>query len=984
MTKRPVSSPLLEKMPPRKYTPLVRVGSQDLHIQTQLPPETPPLDATQFEELWHDVRTASTPGTDPTEDSNDVATSDPKGGANRDNKRKVKTGDRDTEFLSTSLKDLYYCIRHNPDTSQSEIDNLDNYLPFKIVMDTRDQYQDCVRLGHNQAGCKALDEGLEKLTKKLKNEAHVDSNPWRIGMAEILIDQGRKQEARAVLSKCESGTRGEETVLVERHHKRRRTGADDEYKEMQKMFQDVESELDLNLRAEAWGKAREVAKTLYNIDPSYFDLNEPMDRFTKCRRLLQLGLLKEIEAGEVVEINKRSRCLQEALEIYNHGCFATELYHEFFDHYEAKVYGFDHSDCANIFFSAARICTIFDKEGLLDEQSLHIPPTQFRCKGPDLTGQDWRHQALHFLEQGRSRALLDSIVRGAVVPSMQRRLIQRTVVNDMTIVADAAVRSIKKRVSLVSMSATPKAESVSESIARLDSFRGSIIPALRRDAKTSASTTESGISSPSSNQSRNIGKEQLQIQTSNLEGSTVSSLSNSPATALTPLQTEEELLADMKVQMRWRKALLYALTKVNPTLDATLEAALPTIGKFGGIEKMRASIPPDTIVVEYALASTTPCGVMTIVVASDSVKAALWKEMNAIDIQNCIADLRASMSSSNMGMRESRPPAPERRASTTSREKLDAILRDAVVTPVKQHLQGKKRLIIVPSGDLAHVPWTMFFDLPITVVPSLSIWSRLQSQANAANSQNPKISIVSNAPEDKDKAKNDMPSLRDIPFSRIEALYIARRHDQSPFLADDEDRKAFEALAKGTQILHICAHSTFDPEAPMSSSIQLFKEPLTMLDWHKLSIKADLVVFSSCLSGISKAYDSGSTIGFAHTLLGTGTKAFIGSLWPVDDTATLLLMIMFYNELRRPLPAADALYEAQKRMRALTEADLHDLIDLLEEIAIDNRTDEFVINPDHYINELRQLKAEELAEDRYWAAFVLTGYGSKIIYPTNE
>jgi CHAT domain-containing protein len=167
----------------------------------------------------------------------------------------------------------------------------------------------------------------------------------------------------------------------------------------------------------------------------------------------------------------------------------------------------------------------------------------------------------------------------------------------------------------------------------------------------------------------------------------------------------------------------------------------------------------------------------------------------------------------------------------------------------------------------------------------------------------------------------------------------------------------------------------------MSSSLQLFREPLTMTDWHKLSIKADLVVFSSCLSGISKAYDSGSTIGFAHTLLSTGTKAFVGSLWPVDDAATLLLMIMFYEELRRPLPAADALYNAQTRMRTMTETELHDLIDELEDVAIDNGIEGYVLNPEHWIEELRQLNVEELAEERYWAAFVLTGYGSSIIYP---
>ncbi|KAJ4347613.1 hypothetical protein N0V95_005259 [Ascochyta clinopodiicola] len=333
-----------------------------------------------------------------------------------------------------------------------------------------------------------------------------------------------------------------------------------------------------------------------------------------------------------------------------------------------------------------------------------------------------------------------------------------------------------------------------------------------------------------------------------------------------------------------------------------------------------------------------------------------------------------------------RSSGSERQLSTVNQERLDALLRDLVVAPVMPHLKGKKKLIIVPSGDLAHVPWRVFFDVPITVVPSLSIWVRLQAQAKSKCAQEPKLSVVSTAPEDKEKKENNEPGyLRNIPFSRIEALYLARLHEQSPFLADDKDRKDLQELAANAQILHICAHSTFEAEAPMSSSLQLFREPLTITDWHKLSVKAELVVFSSCLSGISRAYDSGSTIGFAHTLLGTGTKAFIGSLWSVDDRATLLLMALFYEELRRPLPAVDALFEAQQRMRYLTDDALQNIIDGLEYFAHrGGATAPYVINVEHYFRDLRQTTAREWREQRYWAAFVLTGYGSSTIYPDGQ
>ncbi|KAF2749760.1 hypothetical protein M011DRAFT_276018 [Sporormia fimetaria CBS 119925] len=963
-------------------------------------PATPPLDARQYNELWDDIRNdiGFQAGSNQDEDISQI----PRSTHVLAELHRVHTHDRDPEFSRTSVEDLYTSIRENAQVTASDIETLDRYLPRKIVNDTRDNARNYIRLGDTEAAYQAVQDGLTKLKEKGSQGAHVISTPWRISTAELLIDIGHKEEAREILSACPNVPRATEPEYVTSLPSPG-AGADDDFEKMRKMaeVEDVESELDRYRRAEAWDQAVESGEKLFKIDPSYFDLNEPMERFKNVRRIAYLGLLKEIQASRATNTADRNRALREALEIYNHGCFASELFHEFFDGNDAKVYGFDHSDCANIFFSAARVCWRFDKDGLIDKHGHHVLPTEFRCKGPDLTSPDWRHQALHFLEQGRARALLDSIIRGSSVDDIPRRLITRTV-NDLSVLADVAMQSIKKRTSL--MAASP--------ISKPGSTYGTA--SIRTNGAQSVGWTPGSISgvvtermeSPpqigrtlSQNDGDRATSSPSPLRTSDMDRLDVGYLAQSPAQAHPPVpKTEEEkLIISMKAHVRWRKALLYALTGFNSTLDATLEASVPRGVKPGVIEDLRRSIPPDTLVVEYALASTAPCGIMTIVVAHDGVKAVEWEEANTIDIQRRIGELRDSMSNPDSRSRGRAPtsalrreaswrptskrPALERRSSAVQQKELDDILRSLVVAPVKRHLEGKQKLIVVPSGDLAHVPWTMFFDVPITVVPSLDIWRRLQALASTPVPQEPKLSIVSNAPGDREKAENDMPSFRDIPFSRIEALYIAKLHEKTPFLADDHDRRAFEEFAKGTQVLHICAHSTFDAKNPMSSSLQLFKDPLTMTDWHKLSIKADLVVFSSCLSGISKAYDSGSTIGFAHTLLGTGTKAFVGSLWPVDDAATLLLMIMFYEELRKPLPAADALYEAQKRMRSMTETDLHDLIDELEDVAQDQGVDQYVRDYEYWVDRLREFDAKELRQERYWAAFVLTGYGSKIIYP---
>ncbi|KAF1956976.1 hypothetical protein CC80DRAFT_52949 [Byssothecium circinans] len=705
--------------------------------------------------------------------------------------------------------------------------------------------------------------------------------------------------------------------------------------------------------------------------------HRPSLRDSKARDILEEGQKKEEQAERETSIRRRNCLLLDALQIYNCGCCASELYQKIQDSHDTSIWLFDRSDWANVFFSAARICTKFAKIPPLDKNGRPILPCHFQCKGQLLTSKDWKHQALYYLEQGRARSLLHSISSGSSVTDRERYVIWKTTREAgtsgtwdmdirMRVVAEAALQSIKKRDSLIAaaaapVSAPPTTEApISDINKQVDDRRESpvsMLPSQESRPSTMAQSMSKSFTDPSSS-----------VDLSQRMNATI--------------------LAHMKVQIRWRKAILFARTK-NPHIGDVL---------LGDIEEMRANIPSDTVVVEYALASTPPCGVMIIVATSDGIRLAEWNEVDAKEIHDCINNLHATMGFSRskpgqstrtaqrVGLGPSRsyvrPSDPQRIASAACQEKLSHVLDDAVVAPVRPHLVGKTKLIIIPSGELAHVPWTIFFDLPVTVVPSLNIWSRLQTQAASSEEvARPKISVVSNAPKDKEKERRNLPALRDIPYSRIEALCIARRHQEWPFIADEKSRDDFKSVAEGAHILHLCAHSTFNHKTPMSSSIQLFQEPLEISDWRELSIRADLVIFSSCVSGLSRAYASGSAVGFAHTLLATGTKTFIGSLWPVDDSATLLFMIMFYKELRKSLSPAEALYTTQKRMRTLTRDELGDLIAEVEEYASHDFQDEYVINPTYHIDELKKQNATELREERYWAAFVLTGYGAKELYP---
>lgn len=639
--------------------------------------------------------------------------------------------------------------------------------------------------------------------------------------------------------------------------------------------------------------------------------------------------------------------------------------------------GFDHVDSANLFFSAARICIFFDKIGIFDKRGNLLSPARFNkmfnkrsplpCT-PPLAEKDWRHQALQFLEQGRSRALLDSIVKGErIVTSMQRRLL----IDDFIFAAQESIR-VKKRTD--SVSSLPNSRSASMSGANSPIESTDLLELAGQDHGEGSYTPT--LTTPLNHRFRTSPPLRPTLNTANLDDfAIVDSPCSSPISASTTrIFSEEEQLRRLRIRMRWRKVLLYAFAISNPTLNA----ALPNSSSTRDVEAMRRSLPRDTAAIVYSLVSAAPTGIMMMVVTSHGIVEALWQETNVLVIQKQIAQLRDSMVAPNSRTRDmfqTSPTSSRRDSLVPDVESLEASLMAALVLPIQQYLFGKRNLIVIPSGDLAHVPWALLFDLPVTVVPSLSIWNRLHSHSYNPRPVPTKVSVVSNAPY------NEQGFLRDIPYSRMEAFYVAKLHQQLPFISDHHDRAEFDKEAESTQVLHLCAHSSFDHEDPMRSSIQLFKEPLTIEEWHSLAIKADLVVFSSCLSGVSRAFDSGSTFGFAHTLLATGTQAFIGSLWPVEDDATLLLMMMFYEDLHKELSPSQALCNAQQKMRTMTESRLLDLVIKLQLQAQNvEEASRYVIKPNYWIGRLAMLPVADLREARCWAAFILTGYGFKPIY----
>ena len=194
-----------------------------------------------------------------------------------------------------------------------------------------------------------------------------------------------------------------------------------------------------------------------------------------------------------------------------------------------------------------------------------------------------------------------------------------------------------------------------------------------------------------------------------------------------------------------------------------------------------------------------------------------------------------------------------------------------------------------------------------------------------------------------------------LPGTRLEALALAKLVPQTTtLLGSDASQQRLAELAaadklKAYRLLHLATHgqaNTVQPErtalilaqdhvddaAAAARAVLAGQKPVegwltvatVLADWH---LDADLVVLSACQTGLGKDSGGEGMLGFTQALLQKGARSVLLSRWKVDDAATALLMVRFYENLlgsrkgTKPLGRAAALAEAKAWLRQLSRAE---------------------------------------------------------------
>lgn len=170
------------------------------------------------------------------------------------------------------------------------------------------------------------------------------------------------------------------------------------------------------------------------------------------------------------------------------------------------------------------------------------------------------------------------------------------------------------------------------------------------------------------------------------------------------------------------------------------------------------------------------------------------------------------------------------------------------------------------------------------------------------------------------------PTLVELPGARVEAVAVGAALGAP---ADDvlvgaaATEAAVGARLEDCDVLHLSTHGRLDELAPFASSLVLAgRDELTVADIAGLRFGTDLAVLSGCDTGRGAATLGGDLIGLTRSLLRSGVRRTVVSLWPVDDDVAPVLMQAFYTSLAAGRPCAHALADAQRQVAGMTRADL--------------------------------------------------------------
>jgi CHAT domain-containing protein len=237
--------------------------------------------------------------------------------------------------------------------------------------------------------------------------------------------------------------------------------------------------------------------------------------------------------------------------------------------------------------------------------------------------------------------------------------------------------------------------------------------------------------------------------------------------------------------------------------------------------------------------------------------------------------------------------------------------------------------------------------------------------------------------------------LEDLIFSSFECGQISQMFNvpREHYLRGREATvNSFRCLLQDEQLqaIHLSMHSESRLRNALESVLKLAREDSgqgmftprqvslgQLLQWQMPSVEE--VFLAGCETNLGDIPDTNDILTLGTGFLVAGASKVISSLWKVDDLATSLISIFYYQERQKGLDCPTALQNAQIRLRTLTgirlKYYLNGYVEFLDKLAREMSDYDVTVTVDALKIKLDQLYDTEkpFSSPLYWAAFVCQG-----------
>ncbi|MBD2481162.1 tetratricopeptide repeat protein [Planktothrix sp. FACHB-1365] len=272
---------------------------------------------------------------------------------------------------------------------------------------------------------------------------------------------------------------------------------------------------------------------------------------------------------------------------------------------------------------------------------------------------------------------------------------------------------------------------------------------------------------------------------------------------------------------------------------------------------------------------------------------------------------------------------------------------------ISEHLNGIKELIIIPHLYLHQIP---FAALPLNHIPipnsnttsdttrgtSLNMNKTPDTSAKTPPQQPeylsnqfririvPSCQILNYCHQRDDLKPETMGIVEnargDLIFTGYECETLATLHNvklENRLKYDQATISNYQQLPNQVQVLHSSHHASSQLDNPLESKLHLFDGDVNLgriFTWRFANLAE--VFLSCCETNLTLTQITDDPLSIAAGFLCAGARNVVSTLWAVDDLATALFCILYYQE-KQDKSRSEAIRKAQFKLRNLTGDQLY-------------------------------------------------------------